>query len=261
MSQTYYSVMKYDIKCVRRRPVIATALCLGLVLSMSGNGQTMDREVAKLEETYLAKRDELVRPHLNTYLEQLQQLRGTYASRRDMRLKAVEDEIQRAYRILTIRPLSLQGLNDTGQIPESDAEGAHQVSLLPARARLVGGAMYDSVATPAIHFSSLSQSAEWSLPALRPGRWQMRVTVACQPNAAATARVTLSGQAPMVVRIEPTGKDGELLTLNLGEIEFLTSPAALKVEMGENSGGSTRSRSMGRFSLAEVILTPLNQDL
>lgn len=240
--------------------MVAAGLTGVLAWAACALGQSGDAELERLEQNYLRQRDVLVRPLLTSYADQLRQLRSSLVARRDARVSAVDEELQRVTRLLAVYPLPLAGLKSEDHAFSStvtEEGGARQFSLLPSRARLVGGAMYDTVDTPAIHFSSLNQISEWMLPMLRPGRWQLRILVSCLPGADATARLTFSGLSPITVRIEPTGKDGEWLTLNLGEIEFTHSPAGLKVELVETPASGGRSRPVGRFALAEVILTPL----
>ncbi len=244
-----------------RRAACATGVWL--TLGALPPARANDPELTQRSEEYLARRDELLRPVLRTYADQLRLLRLTMASRRDARLPTVETELQRVSDLLALKPLPLD-LTLAAAVAGPDFEpadrsaGASQFSLLPARALLTGGAMYDVMDIPSIHFSSLSQRAEWRLPTLKPGRWQVRLSVGCRPGAEATARLTFAGQPPVVVRLEATGRDGEGLTLNLGEIDLSTPPATVRVELIENPT-PIRGRAIGRFSLAEIILTPVGE--
>ena len=236
------------------RVVLARVAGAGIALSgaaasdPAGPSPAPEDTLARVIREYETQRASIEEPLLAAYAQRLSALLETLEKRRDPGAAAVAEEVA----IVQAR----LGRPSTPGPPERTAAARRPTGPLElpgGRARTTGGASTRDDKSP-VQFAGKDSAAEWSLPALPPGRYRLLWNIACDVGAGATVRLSIDGQPARTLEVQPTGASGEAVLANLGEFTATTAPAWLRVEVLSLPG---RPRKTGpSFSLARVVVIP-----
>ena len=236
----------------------AAALGLGLA-AFAAPGQTgapaaEEDTLARLVKEYEVQRASIEEPLLAAYAQRLAALHETLEKRRDPGADAVADELAAVQARLSRRSAPGTAGAEVPEKTAADKPLTGPLELLGAKARTSGGATARDDDNSPVQFAGKDSAAEWTLPKLPAGRYRLLWRIACEVGAGATVRLTVDGQPPRTLEVQPTTASGDALVANLGEFTATTAPAWLRVEVLSLPG---RPRKTGpSFSLGKVILIP-----
>lgn len=212
---------------------------------------TAEDSLARLIKEYEAQRSLIERPFFTAYAQRLTALRETLEKRRDPGAAAVVTELSAVQAKLNRSEAA--GAPPTA-IPAPESPRLTPLELPGRKATLTGGASSVGDENSPVNFSSKDSAAEWSLPALPPGRYRLLWKIACEVGAGATVRLSIDGQPPRTLEVQPTSASGDAVIANLGEFTASTPPTWVRVEVLSLPG---RPRKIGpSFSLGKVVFIP-----
>jgi hypothetical protein len=247
---------------IRRCPRSARAFvaCLGLGLAVpAAPAQTAappspKDTLVRLIKEYEAQRGSIERPLLTAYAQRLSALHEALEKRRDPGAASVASELAAVQAQLSRTTTPAAAPPDPKDQPAAEKPPTGPLELHGPKARTTGGATAGEDQNSPVRFAGKDSAAEWTLPKLPTGRYRLLWRIACEVGAGATVRLTIEGQPPRTLEVQPTTASGDALVANLGEFTATTAPAWLRVEVLSLPG---RPRKTGpSFSLAKVILIP-----
>jgi hypothetical protein len=219
----------------------------------TGTAAPSEDTLARIIREYEVQRASIEEPLLAAYAQRLTALHETLEKRRDPGAAAVAEELTTVQARLGRRSADAPPAAGLTDPPAAARRPVSPLELLGAGARTSGGAIARDDNSP-VQFAGKDSAAEWSLPALPAGRYRLLWNIACDIGAGATVRLSLDGQLPRTLVVQPTTASGEAVMANLGEFTAATAPAWLRVEVLSLPG---RPRKTGpSFSLGKVILIP-----
>jgi hypothetical protein len=238
----------------------AFATCLGLGLAVPATpAQTPatpspEDTLARLVREYETQRASIERPLLTAYAQRLSALHEALEKRRDPGAASVASELAAVQAQLSRATTSAAAPPGRPDQAAADKPPTGPLELPGPKARTTGGATAGEDQNSPVLFAGKDSAAEWTLPKLPTGRYRLLWRIACEVGAGATVRLTIDGQPPRTLEVQPTTASGDALVANLGEFTATTAPAWLRVEVLSLPG---RPRKTGpSFSLARVILIP-----
>lgn len=238
----------------------ALASWLGLGLAFpAALGQTAatapsEEALARLVKEYETQRASIERPLLTAYAQRLSALHETLEKRRDSGAASVASELAAVQARLSRASTSAAAAPGPGDQSAADKPLTGPLELHGPKARTSGGATAGADQNSPVHFAGKDSAAEWALPKLPAGRYRLLWRIACDVGAGATVRLTIDGQPPRTLEVQPTTASGDTLVANLGEFTATSAPVWLRVEVLSLPG---RPRKTGAsFSLGKIILIP-----
>jgi len=205
-------------------------------------------ELARLEQEYLPRKAALERPVLTAHLEKLKTLHEAARSKRDVaKAEALRQEIER----VTAR-LNASEIPTAADPPPSVPIST--ITLNAANAVLSGGAVVDPTLNARLLLEETDAQAEWKIPPLQPGRYQLKVSLGCMAGVTAKVALTLGARAPQTFTIAPTGATMAPVSLHWGEVDFSTPPESLKLRV---TSSPTRSKPGKGWALYGFIIEPV----
>ena len=240
----------------RGLPSLWLGVCLGCCVAGARAQEapataTPEDALGRLVKEYEAQRASIERPLLAAYLQRLVSLQDTLEKRRDPGAAAVAAEISEVQaRLSRVDPPP----SPAAATPVQEKPLTSPLELPGKKAQTSGGATCVGDDNSPVQFTGKDSTAQWKLPALPAGRYRMLWRIACDVGAGATVRLSLDGQPPRTLEVQPTAAGGDALVANLGEFTAATPPTWLKVEVLSVPG---RPRKDGpSFSLSKVVLIP-----
>ncbi|MFN0130295.1 MAG: hypothetical protein ACKV19_26835 [Verrucomicrobiales bacterium] len=207
----------------------------------------------RLVREYQAQRESIERPLLAVYAQRLSALKDTLDKRRDPAAAQVAAELDKVQAVLATGSSATPAVNansDQAVAPKAPIE------LLGKKAQTAGGATVIGDAHSPLQFAGKDSSAEWTLPKLPAGRYRMMWRLACEVGAGATVRLTVDGQPPRTLEVQPTTASGDSVLVNLGEFTATAPPAWVRVEVLSLPGAGRQRKEGPSFSLSKVIVIP-----
>jgi hypothetical protein len=221
-----------------------------VALAQTTAEETGKETLARLIKEHGAQRASIERPLLAAYAQRLATLHDTLESRRDPAAAAVAAELAAVQTKLARGEEAAPAETK----PAPGAPLAAPIELKGAKARTSGGASVLGNDDSPVQFAGKDSAAEWSLTKLPPGRYRLLWRIACEVGAGATVRLTIDGQPPRTLEVQPTTASGDAVLANLGEFTAATAPAWLRLEVLSLPG---RPRKIGpSFSVGKIILIP-----
>ncbi|MGI8601945.1 MAG: hypothetical protein ACR2OZ_02990 [Verrucomicrobiales bacterium] len=208
-------------------------LVLSSALALTSNVCAVDQEITSLEKEHFEKRSVIVRPLLAAYAERLKSLQEAFSRRGDhTRALAVANELSRA----SAPPASIENpspetITKDSPNPNEVPPASGTVILTRERAELSGGAALNEL-SGSVLLGKKGAAVQWRLPKFRLGRYRLWLDYTCPPLNGGRYQLVFSGTPPLDFTAAPTG-DVPSLQVDLGEHEFLSSPAAIRIEVTE----------------------------